>query len=132
MARKRLILMVGSELRGREHLAALKALGCDVELVDGALDALLALRREKPRLAVVDLALPHAEAWELVRALRLDPVSAGIPVAVVAAGPDEAREALGLGAACAAVRPVTPEGLAKLARRAIGPEISTPPPARRA
>lgn len=128
---RRGILMIGASFGGREGVAALEKLGYSVDSSEGTLDGLLALRRLRPRLVIVDMGLPDGEAWELVRALRADPVSSQIPIAVAAADSDEAREGLVLGAALAALKPLTPEILVKLVRRSLGRELDTPPAAQR-
>ena len=50
-----------------------------VEAADGA-EGLAAVRAERPDLVITDVLMPVMDGYELVRKLRLDPVTARIPV----------------------------------------------------
>lgn len=64
------------------------------EAADG-LDALHLARQEKPELVVTDVLMPVMDGFELVRQLRLDPITASVPVILISgAYNDAAAQAL--------------------------------------
>lgn len=84
-------------------------------------EALSALRRERPRLFVMDLNLPGVDGLELTRWLKSDALTREIPVLAVTAyamdgDADIAREA---GCDGYVAKPYDPQDLAREARRLI-------------
>jgi DNA-binding response OmpR family regulator len=62
-------------------------------LADGA-QALLAVARQKPDVVILDLMLPGASGLDILRGLRADPATAGLPVLMLTAkGQGRDREA---------------------------------------
>ncbi len=64
-----------------------------VQLVENGLQALEAIRRERPDLLLADVMMPELDGFGLLAAVRSDPDLAGLPVILVSArAGDEARE----------------------------------------
>src|SRR5262245_51802712 len=63
--------------------------------VDGA-EALAEMRREPPRLVVTDLRMPRLNGWELIEAMRSEPLLRRIPVVAMSASPAGADALLGV------------------------------------
>jgi PAS domain S-box-containing protein len=79
-----------------------------LEVSTSGLDGLAAIRLQRPDLVLLDMQLPDISGLELLRHLKADPDSAGIPVIVVSADATTARmqEALTLGAMHYVTKPV--------------------------
>ena len=56
--------------------------GYDVETASKGLDALEAIRREKPDLVLLDIEMPGMDGWETLRLLRLEEATRDVPVAM--------------------------------------------------
>lgn len=90
---------------------------------------------DPPELVLVDLALPEEGALELVRRIRMDPHTAGIPVLVLAATADEGEAVPGASGAVA--KPLDFEKLVEAAGgfslywRALGAQERRRPPSDR-
>jgi signal transduction histidine kinase/DNA-binding response OmpR family regulator len=101
--------------------------GAGVEVV-GARDGpsgLETVRRRHPAAVVLDIRLPEMDGWEVLTALKADPVTAEIPVVVVSML-DERGMGFALGAAEYLVKPVSREHvLAALSRVGVLPEAGT-------
>ena len=83
-----------------------------VEADDGP-QALLVARGEPLGLVLLDLRLPSMDGLELLRALRADPATQGVPVIVLSATADDAEraQARASGAADYLVKPVGADAL---------------------
>lgn len=68
--------------------------GHAVGVLENGQDALQALRRRKPDLAIIDLQMPEMSGSELIFAVRRDPVIYDIPVLVLTARQSESDEAI--------------------------------------
>jgi len=68
--------------------------GHAVGVLENGQDALQALRRRKPDLAIIDLAMPQMSGSELIFAIRRDPVICGLPILVLTARQSESDEAI--------------------------------------
>jgi len=79
-------------------------------------DALAAIRREGPDLVLLDLRRPGLEGLEVIRELRADPGTAGLPVIVLAAH----AEAFGLDGTECVVKPFRPQDLVRRVESALG------------
>ena len=82
-----------------------------LEAADGR-QGLVAVRTERPDLVITDVLMPVMDGYELVRQLRLDPATSGIPVVFYTAhyGEGEARAlALSGGVAYVLTKPVVSE-----------------------
>src|SRR4029078_1251894 len=73
------------------------------------LDGLAAVRAKAPHLVLLDMQLPHISGRELLRHLKADPATAGIPVIVVSADAtaQQVDAALDAGAICDPHKPVS-------------------------
>ncbi|HET7439587.1 MAG TPA: response regulator, partial [Nitrospira sp.] len=65
--------------------------GFEVAVAQDGLEALEAVRREKPDLMLLDLILPGLDGLEVLRRVRQDPITAHLPV-IVLSGKDEERD----------------------------------------
>jgi CheY-like chemotaxis protein len=72
--------------------SAFRARGYDVRLVTNAADTRVAAPQVRPRCIVIDLRLPDMSGWELCRRLKAHPVTARVPVVILA--PDLSRQSL--------------------------------------
>ena len=88
-ASARRVLVVEDDPELSELLALLlRAEGYAVEAVDSALGVSDLIRRWRPDVILLDLALPYRSGASLLEALKADPATAGIPVVVVSAMPE--------------------------------------------
>ena len=90
--------------------------------------ALAAVRAAPPDLLLLDLMLPGVDGFGIIRALRAEPRTAGVPIVIISARGGEADIVAGLelGAADYVTKPFSPRVLvarvrAALRRRAAGP-----------
>jgi len=63
----------------------LKSKGHEVHLREDAEQGILAARELLPALILMDIGLPGMDGWSACRALRADPVTAGIPIIALTA-----------------------------------------------
>ncbi len=75
-------------------------------------DALQKARQHKPDALTLDMMMPDLDGFHLLRALKGDPATAGIPVLIVSVVGDPARGALSLGAFSFAQKPLDEAHLA--------------------
>ena len=101
-------------------MAALKRDGyCFVEAANGR-EALDAMRREKPSAVVLDLMMPIASGWDVLRERAEDPVLMSIPVIVVSATRSpELASAMGQGICAFLPKPFDISVLASLVRSCV-------------
>jgi CheY-like chemotaxis protein len=87
---------------------------------DGA-DGLEQVYSLRPDCVVIDVKMPEVDGIQLVRALRGDPETAGIPVVILSALVQENDQALGMfaGADQYLTKPAKPQAVAEAIRRAI-------------
>ena len=71
---------------------------------------LAAVRRVRPDAVLLDIRLPGIDGWAVLKALKADPETSGIPVIVVSIVDEQAR-GVELGAAAYLVKPVRREDL---------------------
>ena len=106
--------------------AVLSVAGHDVSGAEAADAALAAIKKEKPQVILVDLALPGMDGMTLVRKLKADPETRDILVVVATAHPSWWNKAEALKAGCDAylVKPVDtrrlPERLNEMAAHKTG------------
>jgi CheY-like chemotaxis protein/signal transduction histidine kinase len=93
--------------------------GLPCERVADGKSALELCRRRPPHGILLDVELPDLNGWQVMEQLRLDPVTASIPVHFVSAG-DGAQRALAMGAVGYLTKPATRQQLA-LAVDALAP-----------
>jgi signal transduction histidine kinase/DNA-binding response OmpR family regulator len=121
------LVVVIEDDRPSLELLTLYLEGAGVEVV-GARDGpsgLETVRRKRPAAVVLDIRLPNMDGWEVLTALKADPVTAEIPVVVVSML-DERGTGFALGAAEYLVKPVSRDHvLAALSRVGVLPEAGT-------
>jgi signal transduction histidine kinase/ActR/RegA family two-component response regulator len=90
--------------------AYLEGAAIDVTVARDGEEALEVVRELDPAAVVLDIRLPRMNGWEVLRALKLDPATADVPVIVVSIV-DERPKGLALGAAAYLVKPVSRDTL---------------------
>jgi CheY-like chemotaxis protein len=114
------VLVVDDEADIRDCLAAL--LKRDHHSVATAADGAQALeylrRHPRPRLILLDLAMPGMDGWDFLHARQRRPRLRRVPVVVFSAAPaDLAPEALALGVAAVFQKPIDLPAVLEVARR---------------
>jgi signal transduction histidine kinase/CheY-like chemotaxis protein len=112
------VLLVDDEADTREVLgSALETYGATVLTANSAADALHALGAGTIDVLLADLAMPGADGYDLIRAIRAQPGRpfAGVPAAAVTASAhdDERQRAIDAGFQLHLAKPVRPEVLAR-------------------
>lgn len=108
------VLVVDDDADERESLAILLAAsGADVRTADGVAEALDTLAAWWPDVLVSDLAMPDADGYALLRAVRAMPGGLRLPAAAVTgqASLEDRRRALGAGFRVHLAKPVDPDRL---------------------
>ena len=90
--------------------AYLSGAALDVVTARDGQSGLAAVRRTHPDAVVLDIRLPGIDGWAVLKALKADPETSGIPVIVVSIVDEQAR-GVELGAAAYLVKPVRREEL---------------------
>jgi DNA-binding response OmpR family regulator len=94
---KRKILVVDDEADILHFLELiLRERGYEVETATGGAAALTAARDRQPDLVLLDIMMPQMDGWEVLKLLRIDPQTAGIPVAMISARTDPKDRMQGL------------------------------------
>jgi two-component system alkaline phosphatase synthesis response regulator PhoP len=89
---KRKILIVDDEEDILHFLElVLREKGYDVVTASGGHDALTRAQMERPDLVLLDIMMPQMDGWEVLKLLRVDEETSGIPVAMLSAR-TEARD----------------------------------------
>lgn len=78
-----IVAMLSARLETRGYLVLTAA--------DGN-EALTAAKRSRPALIVLDVMMPHKTGWEVARALKQDPVTAGIKIVMLTAIGEQMNE----------------------------------------
>ena len=108
----------------------LESAGFDVSIAHDGPGGLAAIRRDSPVAVILDVRLPRLDGWAVLRAIKADPQTAGIPVVVVSVL-DERVKGLSLGAADYLVKPTSRDDvLAALARVGVVPPAGVGGPQR--
>jgi len=81
--RKPRLLFVEDDAVLRGHLAAVLSADYLVETAGDGTEALLAVMRVKPELVITDIVMPRMDGVELLRTLRSEPNTQGIPVLLI-------------------------------------------------
>ncbi len=115
MSRGRLVLVADDE----EDILALvttilERSGHEVIPVRDGAEALAAVRERRPDLAVLDVAMPELDGLEVLRRLRADAETSGLPVVLLSAQAQEAdvKRGYATGASAYVKKPFTPRDLA--------------------
>jgi serine/threonine-protein kinase len=106
--------------------------GAEIECVRSGLEAVQAVDRKVPSVALLDLRMPGMDGIELTERLRARSSSADMPIIVVTAsgGSDEWRRLAALGADRFLVKPVVLDDLVALVRRVLRERARQRPPLR--
>ena len=94
--------------------AVLERSGCEVMSARNGAEALELARSRPPHLAVLDVTMPEVDGLEVLRRLRSEEDTAGMPVLLLSARVQEAdiREGLEAGATGYVAKPFSPRDLA--------------------
>ena len=90
-SRKPRILFVEDEATLRNHLAAELSDQYIVDTAGNGLEALKAVMRNKPDLIVTDIVMPEMDGVELLKTLRSEPGTLGLPVLLISGRAEEAQ-----------------------------------------
>jgi CheY-like chemotaxis protein len=98
---RRVLLVEDDPILQRAGEASLRQRGLTIITASDGAEGLKKARDEAPDLVLLDLLMPLMPGVELLRALKADAATAGIPVLVLSnsSRDDDKREALALGAA---------------------------------
>jgi CheY-like chemotaxis protein len=124
------VLLVDDDQDERETLAILLgAAGADVRCAESAAEALATLVAWWPDVLVTDIAMPGADGFALLRAVRGMPGGARLPVAAVTgqAAREDRRRALDAGFRAHVAKPVDPERLLVVVADLAAPTPSSHP-----
>lgn len=102
------------DIRELVVLAVTRAGGVvSAEAANGS-DALEAVRRTSPELAILDVSMPELTGLEICRSLRADPMTAGVRIMLLSAAvhPAAVQDGLAAGADVYAQKPFSPRKLA--------------------
>jgi signal transduction histidine kinase len=101
------VVVVDDNADLREYLTGLLAPLYDVVTAHDGLEALEAIRAQRPDLVVSDVMMPNLDGFGLLRELRRNPSTIGVPVILLSAraGEESAIEGLGSGADDYLVKP---------------------------
>ncbi len=92
-----LILVVDDETNILELLKFnLVKNGYQVVGLTNGLDAIKFMEKDKPDLIILDIMLPYMDGYEVLRILRADPETIGIPIIMLSAKDEEIDKVLGL------------------------------------
>lgn len=93
------VLVVEDDVRIQKMLLAiLQSEQYDVETVSDGRAAMSSIYEERPDLVILDLMLPGLDGWQVMAQLRSDASLSGLPVLVLSAVHDLARESQRIGA----------------------------------
>lgn len=94
------VMLVEDEVDAQDVvIPILEHYGACVSTAFTAEEALTLMRAKHPTIAIIDLALPQMNGWELLEALRADPALADIPAVAITAyhSTNVAQEAIAAG-----------------------------------
>ena len=102
--------------------AYLEFCGYRVVTAGDGIEALAAAQTEWPAVILMDLAMPRMDGWEAIRRLRVNPMTADIPIVALSAyacgdAPQRARDA---GADLCVSKPCLPPQVARVVRAMLG------------
>jgi len=111
------VLVVDDDASARDLLGrTLRGEGYRVVSAAGGAEGLRLAREQQPDLITLDILMPEKDGWAVLRALKADPATAGIPV-LVATMVEDRGLAASLGAVGSLPKPFDRERLADLLRR---------------
>ena len=114
------ILVIDDDPTIRELMERhLNRAGYKVILADGGKSGIEIARKQNPDAIVLDILMPEFDGWSVLRALKADPLTQGIPV-VMASILDERNRGFSLGAADYLSKPVDRDSLLNSIERFVG------------
>jgi DNA-binding response OmpR family regulator len=120
--RQHRLLVIEDEDRIRELLTwILLTSGYAVTATDSALGTSVLLRKIKPDVVLLDIGLPYESGVSLLRSLKTDRETAGIPVVIVSAIPEVLTAERRAMAAAVVKKPFTADQVLEAVRRALLP-----------
>ena len=110
----------------RMALKVLRSRGFACELARNGREAVEMARRLQPGLVLMDLSLPEMNGWEATKALKADPLTAGITVVAITAHAMVGDRETALAAGCAEclTKPYELDDLIALVGRYVNPAAS--------
>lgn len=117
----RILVADDSRTVRRVVCARLLADGYEVIEAEDGEEALTLARAERPALLVLDKVMPKLDGFEVVRALRADPVTRRLPIVMLTdrAGEDDVLDGLDLGVDEYMPKPFSPRELSMRVSRAL-------------
>jgi signal transduction histidine kinase len=121
-------LVIDDDVASRELLELqLSAIGFRVLQASNGEEGLAMARSHRPDVITLDVFLPTIDGWDVLRALRADPVTTAIPVVLVSISGDR-HHAFGLGAVDHLIKPLDRDALVDaLKRRNLVSKATTSP-----
>jgi CheY-like chemotaxis protein len=118
-----LVLVVDDHVDSRDLLAAvLREIGVSLAEAGTGKEALERLRAwPVPRLVLLDLSLPDCHGTDVVKAIKSDPQTTGIPVIALSASVTDADKAAAAAAGCEGFieKPALPDDVVEMVRRTL-------------
>ena len=110
----RLVLVIDDEVDSRTLLAHLVSeCGCRVITASSGIEGLTRARELQPDFILLDLMMPEMNGWQVLSRLKLDPLLAGIPVAISSVVARENRGTI-LGVLDVLQKPISRDDLARV------------------
>ncbi|HEX4460673.1 MAG TPA: response regulator, partial [Polyangia bacterium] len=100
--------------------SALESDGFVVTVATDGVEALRMTRQLRPAAVLLDIRLPRLDGWDVLAQLKSDPEVAGVPIIILSVEEERAR-GFSLGACEYLIKPIEPERLVDVVRRAILP-----------
>ena len=100
--------------------SALESDGFQVTIAGDGVEALRLTRQLQPAAVLLDIRLPRLDGWDVLAQLKSDPEVAGVPIIILSVEEERAR-GFSLGACEYLIKPIEPERLVDVVRRAIAP-----------
>jgi two-component system cell cycle response regulator DivK len=101
----RVLVVEDQPIESKLAVTVLSAAGHEVERADAAEEALMMIKESQPDVILLDLSLPGMNGFALVRQLKGDPTTRGIPIVAVTSNPEEFSRAEAMSAGCDAYFP---------------------------
>ena len=120
-----MILLVEDDEDIRETLSEiLRSEGFDIEAVANGQEAMVFLNRRHPCIILLDLMMPVMNGWQVIDAIRRDPLLQNVPFCILSAIADSAAPG---DAECVIQKPVNLTKLIQVVRRCCSEEKSSHP-----
>ena len=96
--------------------------GFDVDVATDGRSALAGILSNPPDVAIIDLMMPDIDGFELLRLLRADPRSSGMPILILSArtSAKDQQETAELGANAYMCKPFSPRDLMRRVHQLVG------------